>query len=158
MPARDEDLPAFKKTSRDQRDDRSRHVTSNSAAQIQLQSRCKYCDSANLRIERRQSCSELVCLECKRVRRVLNPAPSCPIENCTSPIIPRFHNAYRDLQNHLWGAHGISVEKSHAMARALAEPPKQTEKRNTPKKAKVDKAKIEFEKKQLHLSFRSSAS
>lgn len=74
-------------------------MSSNSAASIQLQSRCRYCESANLRIERRQSFSELVCLECKRVnRRTLNsielnskttvpetkmtPAPSCDSRHC----------------------------------------------------------------------------
>jgi len=69
-------------------------MMSDSASRLQFQSRCKYCESPNLRIERRQSFSELVCLGCKRVnRRALNsiqldskttspepttaPAPSC---------------------------------------------------------------------------------
>jgi hypothetical protein len=75
-------------------------MPSNNAVQLQLQTNCRFCDSANLQIERRRSYSELVCLTCKRVnaRRLnsveledpkpttpeikMTPAPSCDHQHC----------------------------------------------------------------------------
>ena len=72
----------------------------------------------------------------------------CPIQGCTDRVSLIFLDDYRDLVQHLWARHGFDIVQCHAIARTVYSPPRQKHKS---RKTKVDKAWIEFLKKQLVL-------